>query len=238
MLSPNDLGSPSDEWTTRGCPQEIINFGHILNFKKLLPGDLLLFEPLPSKIEDISREIQREQADLKFPPESSSWTHAAVYIHNVYIVEADFESFISNGVRYVPFWEYVGHHNIRVRRPILKDGLTHDEEMHLRWQIAIEAMAQLPNRYSLRNALWLKTKRTWLKWCLTPSKRGRICTQVYAQAYTRALGEKVVDFFHIRDKDQYGNDLFLPAQLDRSEKLADVAIDWLKVVKPRDRFHA
>lgn len=235
-LRPDDLGNPEERWTSRGCSQEIINFGHIPNFNKLLPGDLLLFQPLSAEQDKFSKKIQEEQVARNFAPESVVWTHAAVYIQDVYIVEASIDGWLSNGVRYIPFWDYVGHHNIRVRRPVLRSDLSVEQAQRLRWLIAIEAMAQLPHWYSIRSVIWLKLQKTFGRGVLTPEERGRICTQVYAKAYAKALGEKVVDFFHIQDRDQFSHDLFLPAQLDRSEKLEDVPMDWMKVVKPRDRF--
>ena len=83
FLNPTERDKVGGTWVaTAECPKKIINFGLVPNLKKLLPGDLLLFQSTDNaaRPDKISREIVTEQKKQNFPEESCVWTHAAVYI--------------------------------------------------------------------------------------------------------------------------------------------------------------
>lgn len=196
-------------------------FGSFPDTSVLLPGDLLLTEDLDP--DWIAKSITQSQLEAGFPSEHSRWTHAAMYLGDgERVVESTFGSGQA-GVQISPLGNYVGGHILRFRRP---RDLT-DEQ---RWLMVVEAASLVSLRYDFGYLIttWWQTRKGF--WQRNKNQRAidrpfkissaRVCSTLYADAFTRITGEVV-------DK-RY--DAHIPATLSQSDVFTDIALGWVKIV--------
>jgi uncharacterized protein YycO len=196
-------------------------FGYFPDTDALLPGDLILTQDLPP--DWISRGIEQAQIDAGFPAEHCRWTHAAMYLGDgERVVESTFGSGRS-GVQISPLGDYVGTHLLRFRRP-------RDLSERQRWMMVVEAVSLVTLRYDfgyLWNTFWQTRTGFWQRRKTQRDvnrafkiNRARVCSTLYADAFTRISGE-VVDS---------KNDAHIPATLSQSDVFDDVIAGWRKLV--------
>lgn len=132
----------------------------------------------------IQRAITKVQLRGGYEQEDAQWQHAAVYIGRDSLCEAN-----RHGVKVEPIWQYIGGHRIRVRR----DNALDDEA---RWHIVVNALTMKGYRYSYPSIikLWWQSYAGFYRSTIKPesiSSRARICSHLYADAYTKAT-KKVI----------------------------------------------
>lgn len=195
-------------------PEEVRKFGRFPDLVQFLPGDLVLVSNLrPTKNHHVIEWVQRKGG---YSQEDARWHHAAVYLGNGDICEADLD-----GVGCRAIYRYVkGHHLIRVRRD---SDLTSDE----RWKIAIRSLTRLRQAYAfsyLPELLWMSLSGFW-KQPEKPGqlpKRAKICSQLYVDAYSPVTQRVLVNT---------ASGEITPAFLSSTDRLVDIPIRWLKIRK-------
>lgn len=200
-------------WKPDGpLPRRVREFGRYPNFADWHPGDLLLFYK-SEKPSLVSKLIIKAQ-ESSFALEHARWHHAAVYVGDGFLCEAN----IFSGVQYRPIHDYVGKHCIRVRRdPTLAPGEG--------FKLAVRALTHLRETYGVLTALGLGLKALrgfWRPTTLALDSQGVICSRLYALAYMAATGRII--------SDTDGRPI-LPADLSLTDNLLDVTVCWREIVK-------
>ncbi|MGR9046549.1 MAG: hypothetical protein ACU83N_14760, partial [Gammaproteobacteria bacterium] len=95
-----------------------------------------------------------------------------------------------------------------------------------RWELAVNAL-KLQNYgygyYSIVQLLWkAKISGFWATANFSYPKRTRICSELYADAHTKASGGMVLGNIAAGE--------ITPASLSMESKLTDIASDWVKIV--------
>jgi hypothetical protein len=152
----------------------------------------------------------RSWARRRVAADDAQWQHAAVYIGEGYVVEATL-----HGVRYAPIFPYLGGHRLRLRRPL---DLSDDD----RWKIAIQACVRSNERYAMRSILrlfrlsfggyWTRQRGFAIAYA-----KSVICSQLYADAYSRVTGRLVTPPVA---------GIPTPAALSASTAFEDVDLSW------------
>ena len=211
FLNPNHKTTVG-EWKTDGpLPKRIREtFGLFPNIDEWKPGDLLLFHD-PRKLSLVSHLIVRAQ-QREYNLEHARWHHAAVYVGEGFICEAN----MIGGVRRRPLHAYVGEHWIRVRRDSNLNELDG-------YKLAIRAMTRLGQRYDFGAILRLIGQFIggfWKPATLALNSKGAICSRLYELAYWAAAGRIL-----------YNTDgrPIIPADLSLTDQLVDVAVNWRRI---------
>lgn len=191
-------------------PEKVREFGYVPNFEDWLPGDLLLYST--SRPTFSQRKIVDAQIKLNYATEHARWHHAAVYIGDRYLCEAQ-----PGGVRYHPVVETIDS-NILVR---VRRDRSLDESQ--RFRLAIRALMRLSRPYSYTSILRallrpLNPKR--FKMTLRLPERALICSQLFHEAYMEATGSTLVDRADIA---------VVPAKLSAVDKLEDIRTHWARL---------
>lgn len=210
VLLPTDNIADGAEWSPSGpIPSSLRTFGKYPNVDEWLPGDLLLvFSTDPVFT---TREIVATQERLGFSKEDARWQHAAVHLGDGYVMEATLP-----GIRYVPIYEYLGAHGLRLRRPI---DLTDKQ----RWEIAIQAAVRANQRYAIRNVLQIYKDSRIKLWrprsLITPFARTKsaICSQLYSDAFSFVTSKLLT---------RTVAEVITPAALSASIHFEDVDLKW------------
>jgi len=209
VLFPATEPMPGAAWIPSGpIPKALREFGKFPNLDQWRPADLLL---VASIAPDTSvRQIVSAQARGGYAPEDARWQHAAVYIGEGYVVEATL-----GGVRYAPIYPYLGGYCLRLRRPL---HLSEEE----RWRIAIQASVRCNERYALQSILrlfrlsfggyWTRQREFAIAYA-----KSVICSQLYADAYSRVTGRLVTPPVA---------GIPTPAALSASTAFEDVDLSW------------
>ena len=195
LLDPQDRDRPSgllitgDPVSVGDIPNataELLAFGHIPNFDRLLPGDLVLMSGIPEP-----SIISRGQA--KQFPQTAEWTHAAIFVPPLSLIEAT-----RRGIGVANFLDYVPENKFRVRRPhslLATDPLRAELggtkivlETALRMSTAKYGIARLFEIF-----LTIRDKAAYrFSKMEEESVRGIICSGLYTRAVKLALGEDLV----------------------------------------------
>ena len=219
---------PSEEPTAsiridRELPREARDWGRIIDLRALEPGDLLLFRPISTDSDAISRAIIVSQEKI-FPKRHAQWTHAAVYLgDDEHICEANFKvPGIPSGVNIRSAFCYCdGAHAIRARR-------RKDMNPKLRLRIAIGALTNLGAGYSFKQIVQFalaanSNKGFWSSLKRVPNSQTQsfVCSTLYQDAYNFAF---------------QGNSIRLgvrctPAHLSASPDFEDTEplLQWLRI---------
>lgn len=195
-------------------PEAVRKFGFIPDLEVLRPGDVMLVSDLKRPF--VSRQIISVQKAAGFDEWHSQWHHAAVYVGNNMICEAQ-----RKGVIAVPIFCYLtGRHLLRFRRDPAVSEL-------MGYKIALEAALKLNYSYSTLAIVKLYFQAKRFGWNGSagaprpPSERATICSQLYADAYGLAT-EKTLDI--------KANPAVSPAHLSLNKVLEDIPIKWLSLL--------
>lgn len=219
----NPLNRGTAEIPTKRIPQTLGDawrHGYLPNVEKWLPGDLIL---IGATFDHWSvRQTWQAQGvgEAGFPWCHARWYHAAVYVGNYHLVEAEFPA----GVVCRSLLHYVKNkHLIRVRRaPNLSEAM--------RYQIALNAMQLISLKYDWKAVARKRVKGWFSDDPLSHAsndqleKYSRFCSQLYADAYNSALiGQP---------HGALGTSLW-PAELSATDLLVDVPFGWIQLDKPQ-----
>lgn len=211
VLDPNDTSVAKPSETDHRVPARVRRFGYVPDTSILLPGDVILI--CATKPAWTSRLIQTTQeAGGGYAPDHARWHHVAVYIGNGHVVEA-----LTSGVIYRKVDTYSGNWRLRFRRG---PDLTQDQ----RYEIAIQSMTRLRERYSL----WALPRVGFnlMRTIARPTEpirgvRAVICSQVYWDAYLFAT--------HRNPTPGVISDVS-PAAISASEILSDITVGWIRLM--------
>ncbi len=195
-------------------PEWIRGFGLYPDTSSWLPGDLILVSNIePNWSHKIIEWVQRKGG---YSNDDARWHHAAVYLGDDSICEAD-----TDGVKYKPIYRYVkGKHLIRVRRD-------NDLDLNTRWRIALRSMTKLKEAYgflylpslldSAISGFWQPNSKS-----LRVPSHAKICSQLYADAYSTVTGKVLYNT---------SSGEITPAFLSLTSQLSDINSHWLEVPK-------
>lgn len=209
------LDAPADgSWVAHGpLPSRVRSFGKYPNTDTWKPGDLLLVSSASPGW--LQRAIKGAQVRGGYASDDARWHHAAVYIGDDYLCEADW-----GGVRCVEICNYVGTHELRLRRD---SRLSPDEG----WRVAINAVTHLRSTYNFGALLRLARQASKGFWksstpVLIGQSRAVICSQLYAEAYAWVTRRLLVN----------SGLLPVPAALSSAKDLEDVPVAWRRIAAP------
>ncbi|MDH2346806.1 hypothetical protein [Bradyrhizobium sp. SSUT77] len=201
-------------------PDTLRKWGYFPDVDSWYPGDLLL----TSSVEPdwVSKKIQQVQTS-GYGVDNARFTHAAVYLGDgLMVCEAQIDPLKSiKEVRVTKLWDYLGTHEIRVRRSV------HVINREIGWAIAVAACLRIGKDYdwkfiggiALRHAWTGKAMMSDLTDLETNNKF--VCSSLYSAAHAYVTGISIND---------RGNGICAPAYLAGTQKhLADVEFGWRKI---------
>jgi hypothetical protein len=212
VIDPNNRGNLAGVKTIVQLPPKVRGFAFVPDFEKCKAGDLILSSSIRPDL--VEYQIVQTQLKAGFTSDDSRWTHAAVYLYEDFILEADPKM----GVRSRSLYSDIRDSRFRVRR---RSGLT-DEE---RYRIALCAQRMLGMRYDLGAALSLGVKarvsEMWNRYWAPPMKTVAICSQVFYDAHTEITRHLLTGC---------PNNFVMPAHLSATVDLDDVYVPWLRLI--------
>jgi hypothetical protein len=213
-LDPRDTSesTPHPDPPSEQLPLAVRAFGFIPSLDALRPGDVLLVSAIHKAV--VSSAIERVQRKAGFDAWHAQWHHAAVYVGNNLVCEAQLW-----GVRTASIFKYTaGTHLLRFRRDSKLDDL-------VSCKLALEAALKLKYGYNWGSILQLllQANTGWSGGSGRPrqlSDRATICSQLYADAYG------VVTASTLDSKAEAG---ISPAHLSLNKTLVDLPMKWLSL---------
>lgn len=203
----------------------LYNFGYIPDISRILPGDLILVSRINPGIS--GRLITASQA-LLFAS-GCEWTHAAIYIGDYTIIEAN----PFKGIHKNVIFSYVPAYRICVRRLEQVAGSGGDAYL-MGLQLALEAALRMPKSWYPFKWLW-----SFIRDCLARpiarfnlNRRIRfanyhVCSSLFAACAMERHGVNVVS------TDSLSSSLNVcPAMLRHSRQLVDVDVGWSRLRHP------
>lgn len=178
----------------------------------LRAGDLLLVSAV--KKPWVSQAIVTVQLKAGFTEQNAQWHHAAVYMGNDLVCEAQL-----GGAKSVSIHKYLaGTHRLRFRRAV---GLSDLDSCKL----ALEASLKLKYRYNFASILQLyfQANNGWRNSKASPRKlsdRATICSQLFADAYG-VVSKNTLDPTAVLGMS--------PAHLAVNKTLQDIPMQWLAI---------
>lgn len=216
VIDPNRVGTPIRRQSITQLPPQMRKFGFVPDLTQCEPGDLVL--SCSTRPDWIERQIISTQLNAGFGEDDSGWTHAAVFLYEDFIVEAD----PKGGVRTRSLYSDIPGSLLRVRR---RPGLSSAE----RYKIALCAQRMLGMRYDFGTALslsWLARMskmwdRAWNRRQKVWEEEAAICSQVFHDAHAEITRNRLANcpLAYV-----------MPAHLSASTDLDDVGIPWLKLI--------
>jgi hypothetical protein len=203
---------PHPDPPSEQLPLAVRSFGYMPSLDALRPGDVLLVSAIHKPF--VSRAIERVQLKAGFDAWHAQWHHAAVYVGNNLVCEAQL-----GGVRTASIFKYTaGTHLLRFRRDPGVDELDS-------CKIALEASLKLKYGYNWASVLQLllQANTGWSGGSGKPrqlSDRATICSQLYADAYG------VVTASTLDSRAEAG---ISPAHLSVNKTLVDIAMTWMSM---------
>jgi hypothetical protein len=191
-------------------PPSVRQFGFVPSVADLRHGDVVLVCSVQPPA--ISSYIQRLQRRAGFEEQHAQWHHAAVYIGDERICEAQ-----TSGMRVESIYRYsAGAHRIRIRRD---QQLSEAEGI----KIALEAATRLNYKYGWKtiSGLWFQSKKGWKNNAAAEPKRfaqASICSELFADAHGVVTRRTLVPTATMGVS---------PAHLSACKDLVDVAVKWL-----------
>jgi hypothetical protein len=216
IVDPDNRGDPVGQKSiARLDDQRTRTLGFVPDLGRCKAGDLILSRSVSPGFVD--NRIASSQGTAGFASEHARWTHAAVYLYEDFIVEAD----PWRGVHSRSFYLDVPSNIFRVRR---RPDLT-DEQ---RYQIALCALRMLGFRYDFGRALSLGLRALKVLLLRTPWYRYRetrratfICSTVFFDAHTEITRHLFAGC--------PVSDVVMPAHLSATPDLEDIFVPWLQL---------
>jgi hypothetical protein len=87
VIDPNNRGIPAGQKSIAQLPELVRRLGHVPDLAQCKAGDLILSCSIKPTFSE--RTIISAQIRAGFSAEDSRWTHAAVFLYEDFIVEAD-----------------------------------------------------------------------------------------------------------------------------------------------------
>ena len=210
IIDPEQLGTPNAQLPFTILPDSVRKFGFAPDFRLCKPGDLILFrDRFPALT---SRLISSAQAKSGFHDDHSCWTHAAVFLYDDFIVEAD----LWPGVHTRTIYKDIPSSVLRVRRrPDLQDIE--------RYQIALPALRMIGARYGKIGAVRMGFRMLSGIWDQDKYYLDSpvICSKVFFDAHAEITRHLL--------KDCPVSGPVFPAHLSATEDLEDIEIPWLRL---------
>lgn len=198
-------------------------FGLLPDMRSWLDGDVILFSPRPVHLARETRSksetVRTTQERLGYSPAHSLWTHAAVYIGNGEIVEANWSrDSRRNPVRRAEVSRYVPDAYVRRRTADELSGLQ-------RAAIVLAALVRCGEDYAINAALEIYAKALAHKY-FRPVPRflrrrvasGLVCADIVSSSYDQAMRGPT---FSAED-----DAIIVPATLSATSILRDAEIEW------------
>lgn len=210
-IDPDSRGDSTARVSINLLPEQTRKFGFVPNLALCQPGDLIL--SYSRSRDKIGNLIVGTQTQAGFAAEHSRWTHAAVFLYEDFIVEAD----PAGGVQSRSLFEDIPGSVLRIRRCLSLQDVD-------RYKIALCALRMQGLRYSKRVAFFAGLRARaglWNRGGYLQTERAVICSKVFYDAFveiTRSLLEGCPV-----------NEPVFPAHLSATKGLEDVAIPWLQL---------
>jgi hypothetical protein len=208
-IDPREIGNAVDI-PVAIVPPQLRQFGHVPDFRKCEPGDLVLSRSI--KPGCIDKSITRAQKRAGFADEDSQWTHAAVFLYDTFVAEA----IPRKGVRVHSLYNEVLGNVLRVRRSDLTD--------YERSNLALRAATMLGVSYSVLTAFRLGLRMNsglWNPGGILIYGKGVICSKIFFDAH--------LEIASLPLKECPLNGMVTPAHLSATPQLDDVQIPWIKL---------
>jgi hypothetical protein len=211
IIDPNNRGKPTGQKRVVQLPPEARDHKFVPDFERCKPGDLILSRSVEPTF--IEAEIVKFHDRAGFGPADSCWTHAAVFLYEDFVVEAD-----KDGVRTRTLYNDIPGSLLRVRR---RPGLSIGD----RYKIALCAQRMLGMRYDLKGAVQLgleaKKSKMWDREPNMPEvKDAVICSEVFYDAHRQITRTLLADCPDVG---------VTPAHLSATADLEDVFVPWLEL---------
>jgi hypothetical protein len=211
IVDPRNPGKPVGEKSITQLRPKTRKFGLVPDWGRCQPGDLILSCSISPDC--IERGISVAQRRAGFAADNSRWTHAAVYLYEDFIAEADPWA----GVRTRSLYSDVPTSLFLIRR---RNSLTIEE----RYRIALCAQRMLGARYGLLAAfsagLRALVSPMWNRPWFARKRRAVICSQVFYDAHA------TITRHFLADCEAYP---LYPANLSATPDLVDVSVPWLRL---------
>lgn len=191
-------------------PPNARTFGFVPDIAALIPGDLLLVASVHPT--NLSQRICAAQAQGGIAAVDAAWSHAAVYIGDAVVVDAQ----PWWGVRVNSLYDLVPARKILVRRD---PTLTATEG----FRVAIRALTRLGRDYSIWQAPRLFVRALAGFWRPNTSvrvNRALVCSTLYSDAYVEVT-QRLVYPGRISE--------VWPGHLSATQRLTDVPVSWIRV---------
>jgi len=212
IIDPNNRGNPKGEKAFAQISPEARQFGYVPDLEYCKAGDLILSHSVARDY--IETGIINTQLKAGLAEDDSRWTHAAVYLYEDFILEADPKL----GVRSRSLYSDVPGSCFRVRR---RQNLKEAD----RYKIALCAQRMLGMRYDLGAALSLglraRVSEMWNRYWAPRMKKEIICSQVFYDAYAE------ITRHFLSSCPTHG---VMPAHLSATSDLEDISVPWLKII--------
>jgi hypothetical protein len=211
IIDPDEVGKPAATTSISLIPERTRNFGFVPDLSLCQPGDLIL--SFSRSRDKIGQWIVHAQNQAGFAAEHSRWTHAAVFLYEDFIVEAD----PGAGVRNRSLYEDIPDSVLRVRRhPNLSDVE--------RYKIALCALRMQGLRYSKAATLmagWRALSGLWNRGGYPQTHQAVFCSKVFYDAFVE-ITRSLLNNCPV-------NEPVFPAHLSATNDLEDVRIPWLRL---------
>lgn len=204
-------------------PERLRNWGFVPDTSAWHPGDVILTKsPNPDRISKLIQAVQT----FGYGAEPAEWTHAAVYLGDgLLLCEAQIDLNMSDPVCSVivaKLWDYLGTHDIMVRRS------RHADDRESGWAIAVAAATKIGSAYDWKFIMKLAADRTFVgDDVFLRDHTGKISSNAYICSSLYSTAHAYVTDVSLTDKT---NGICVPAYLASNTRHLDtVEFSWKRI---------